>query len=169
MKTSIQRSAVVLTAREGRLYEHAPKNEKAEKRRAKLLADLAKKARGVATRTKRHVAVLVGRRVLAEVGSGGAPKPLRTSAAVAKQRPKRRLSKMSNPKEAMSETRLRFWAKNEAEAGAYLAKWDDAEDDGKNLAGYSEAALDTARKLLAQRGLRLVTDDVGIRVAAGKA
>ena len=60
------------------------------------------------------------------------------------------------------------WARDEAEAGEYLAEYEndglDAESDPGSRCGYEDETLDAVGRVLRERDLRLSTDDVGIVV-----
>lgn len=60
---------------------------------------------------------------------------------------------------------LRAWSR-EAELGSYLAEYWDGERDPGSRCGLSDQALDSVRRALRPRGLRIEADDTGIRVVA---
>lgn len=60
---------------------------------------------------------------------------------------------------------LRAWSR-EAEVGSYLAEYWDGERDPGSRCGLSDQALDSVRRTLRSRGLRIEADDTGIRVVA---
>lgn len=67
---------------------------------------------------------------------------------------------------AMSRQEALVWARDEAEAGDYLAEYDDdgldADSDPGTRCGYDDETLDAVGRILRDRGLRLGTDDVGL-------
>ena len=63
-------------------------------------------------------------------------------------------------------TALRTWASTAA-AGDYLARYEDSGDDVSDpgsRCGYSDEQLHAMREVLGERGRRLESDDVGLRV-----
>jgi hypothetical protein len=66
----------------------------------------------------------------------------------------------------MSMQEARKWAK-QAEAGEYLAEYEDVSDSGSRC-GFGDDELDEIARILRRRDLRLVADDRGLVAEGGK-